>query len=775
MPSGRHHWAFVGFLLATLVCTLPIATEMGSALMGLGDTLLNSWILAWEVHSLFGPGETRFFDTNIFYPHANTLAYSELLIPQLLVAAPVILASGNPVLAHNVVLLFSILTTALGSYALAFWLTESRSASFAAGLILAFCPFMFGHLVHVQILFAGGIPLTFLFLFRWMESGRSRDAALVGLFYSIQALANGYYAVYLTFFAGIALLGLMVRKRRWAQQRFWLQLGLIALIAFTLMAPFYWHYLQLRQEMGFQRVLPSPTPLSAYLATPEINRLYGEITEAFARPEASMFPGLVPATLALIGLFRWARSAERPLCPSDGKGTSRPPTWNRFRILDGSIVAMATLLLMLAMGWAVDTHLGPIPVRIASLRNPLLLFAVLIGVRTWMHRRWPEGSRPFGLPSSGWTFPLILISAAVLSLGTAPYQFLYRWIPGFGSLRAIPRIHVMFMVALAILAAQGMTHVLVSVSGTRRRMLAVALPVLIVLEYIGAPLPVVAAPRPDEFPAAHRWLAQQDDDLVFMEYPLRISDNILRLYYSTRHWRRMVNGFSGFIPPLYRELASKGRFFPNASAVKDLQDLGVDLLLVDTRRFREQRRLRIESNLDGHQALEQIANLNGTVVYRIDPHPAAAQAAAAEKPDWEALEPANLEVRASFDNESVRKVLDGNHRTDWRSPMSPGQWLEVGWNEDRDGFALELDISGSPHDYPRGYRLEVSPDGKRWTTVEEVEEFHPPIAQFLRPRDFVLRFEWSEPGARRLRFVQTGEDSRRPWTVVELRVLNAPS
>lgn len=748
--------------------------DLGGALMGLGDTLLNSWILAWEVHSLFGPEEASLFDTNIFYPHRNTLAYSEFLIPQLLVATPVILGSGNPVLAHNVVLLLSLLTTALGTYCLAFWVTGNRSASFAAGLVLAFCPFMFSHLVHVQILFAGGIPLTFLFLFLWLESGKTRDAAILGLLFAIQALANAYYAVYLGFFAGIALLGLVIRKRSWTRRRFWLQLLLVGLIAGALMGPFYLRYFQLKQEMGFQRVLPPPTSPSSYLAAPGINRLWGGITQSWGGSEAHLFPGLVPTVLAMIGLYQWARSAGRGGAPSARRPQPRSSIWRRFQVLDGLIAVVAAVILLLALGWSLDTRLASVPLRIASMQNPTVILVLLLAARAWMSRRWPGHWRALVLPQSGWTFPLVLLSAGVLSLGTAPYAFLHRWVPGFSSLRAVPRIHVMFMFALAILAAQGMAYLLARVSGTRRRVLAAALSLLIVVEYFSAPLPVVAAPRPSQFPAAHQWLAEQDEDLVFIAYPLRISDNILRLFYSTRNWRRMVNGFSGFIPPLYRELASKGRFFPSPSAVGDLQDLGVDLLLIDTRRFREKRRQRLISNLAGMEALERTAEFDGTVVFRVEPPPARPEASPRKDSDLVALDPSQLVLRASFDDESLDKALDGNRRTCWRSPMTPGHWLEVEWRDTQEVTALELDLSGSPHDYPRGYRLETSPDGQRWTTEREVPKYHPPILDFLRPREFVLRFEWSAPGARYLRIVQTGESSVHPWTVVETRVLATP-
>ena len=81
-----------------------------------------------------------FFDANISYPHPKTLAYSEFLIPQSIVTAPVLLASGNPILAYNVTLILAIATTAFATFLLGRLLTGNPLAGFVAGLALEVDP-----------------------------------------------------------------------------------------------------------------------------------------------------------------------------------------------------------------------------------------------------------------------------------------------------------------------------------------------------------------------------------------------------------------------------------------------------------------------------------------------------------------------------------------------------------------------------------------------------------------------------------------------------------
>ena len=58
--------------------------------------------------------------------------------------------------------------------------------------------------------------------------------------------------------------------------------------------------------------------------------------------------------------------------------------------------------------------------------------------------------------------------------------------------------------------------------------------------------------RPARAPAVYREMARQPPDSVLVELPIGQPDYDLRaMYYSTVHWRPVVNGYSGFFPPHY--------------------------------------------------------------------------------------------------------------------------------------------------------------------------------------------------------------------------------
>ena len=64
----------------TLLMALPFSLSPGSEVVAdLPDTHLYIWTLAWDAHA-FLHQPLHIFDANIYYPFANTLAYSENLI-----------------------------------------------------------------------------------------------------------------------------------------------------------------------------------------------------------------------------------------------------------------------------------------------------------------------------------------------------------------------------------------------------------------------------------------------------------------------------------------------------------------------------------------------------------------------------------------------------------------------------------------------------------------------------------------------------------------------
>jgi hypothetical protein len=86
------------FIVLAVVHTWPLASDPAHLSRNEnGDTLLNTWIVAWVIHQA-PRAPLQLFNANIFYPEPNTLAYSEALLVQSAMGAPLVWAGASPVL-----------------------------------------------------------------------------------------------------------------------------------------------------------------------------------------------------------------------------------------------------------------------------------------------------------------------------------------------------------------------------------------------------------------------------------------------------------------------------------------------------------------------------------------------------------------------------------------------------------------------------------------------------------------------------------------------------
>jgi hypothetical protein len=311
-------------LTLAIVMTWPLASGLGR----LGrttnmDGLYGIWNVAWVSHAIVSD-PTSLFNANIFYPHRATLAYSEANIVAGVVGIPAWLLSHNAYAAHNSALLFAFATSFLGMWLLATRLSGCADTSIVAAIVFAFCPYFYSHSAHVQLLMAGGMPLSMLALHRLADDPSPRRGLLLGVALALQALACAYYGIFAGLMVGYAVLFLAARRRLWRTPAFWIAVATAAITAALIVLPFFLPYLELQREGGFVRSLDDARRYSAtwqsYLASPShghrpvlaLARLLGW------RMGEVLFPGFYAIVLGSAGLaLCWSRQATPPAARDD--------------------------------------------------------------------------------------------------------------------------------------------------------------------------------------------------------------------------------------------------------------------------------------------------------------------------------------------------------------------------------------------------------------------------------------------------------------------------
>jgi hypothetical protein len=188
----------------------------------------------------------------------------------------------------------------------------------------------------------------------------------------------------------------------------------------------------------------------------------------------------------------------------------------------------------------------------------------------------------------GWTFPAL------------------QWmLPPLQSLRSPARFGVLVLLSVSVLAAIGLKRIF-GEGSPRKRAIAFGLAVVMcAAEYCSVPLGTRA---PDMTPhPAYRWLARLPAQTVVLELPtpnpsaLWLHETTYQ-YNSTYHWRRLVNGYSGFAPAQYLNTLQSLQSFPDEESVRHLRRLSVDYVLLHREYLGEKRYVGLMEHLTRNAA-----------------------------------------------------------------------------------------------------------------------------------------------------------------------------
>ena len=764
----------------TIVMTYPLAIKMNTYVTDPGDPLLNTWIISWDIRQLLAGNLYRFFDTNIYYPAEKTLAYSEHLFTQALIGLPIMLATRNPVFTYNFVLLFSFITSGFGMYLFAHQLTKNNWGSIAAGIIYAFSPFMFFHLGHMQIISAGGIPLTFLFLTRFVQDRSYKNLTLFTAFYIFQVLANGYYALYLTLFAGVYLLYFLIRHKKDLDLRVIGRLGIFVLVTVTCTGPFFYQYIAVRKQMGFRRNIEFGAKLSSYLSTTPTNIPYGKLTRQIQEPERILFPGIVATGFALFGILSNARKSwKRRNSEKKSEITIGIPIQ---KLLNGIICLYFGLIAFIHFTGGFDFT---VRLRATSLTNPIITLLILIGIRLLISNRFRIRAIKSSLPMNEYIliFSAFLLCSVLFSFGkSGPYVFLYKYIPGFDGLRVASRFHIMTMLSLSVLASFGIKYTIKHVRVFRSSAYLITfIPALILFEYAAFPHPLTKVPVNDKIPAEYKWLASENRDPVILELPLHDSKaglpyaiEAFRVYYSIYHGRKIVNGYSGYHPPLLLELNRRIKHQPFLQTINDFRALGVEYLVLHSDQFPQGQFENFMNQMAIHKDKVQLKKKFGNAyIYRIS-NGVGGRISVAENSlsntKW--VDQKNWTVSSNTHPELAKFANDGDPDTRWTSgPQSPGIYFLVDMNHNLLISGINLVLNKHISDYPVGFKIELSDDGNTWQLVASEKDYRPPIRDFLNPRKLYVNAKFKEASAKYIKITLTGKDTDYYWSINEFGVV----
>jgi hypothetical protein len=170
-------WVILGGVALALLTTWPLVLHMSTRVApDLGDPVRTAWEVAWVGHALLH-SPLHVFDSNAFYPHPLSLAFSDSLLGY----GPAAFFGSGTVAAlvrYNLLFLLAWSLCFVGAWLLARELGAGKVGAAVAGAAFAYAPYRVTEAGHLHVISGGGIPLALFLLLRgYRRSSRGLLAA----------------------------------------------------------------------------------------------------------------------------------------------------------------------------------------------------------------------------------------------------------------------------------------------------------------------------------------------------------------------------------------------------------------------------------------------------------------------------------------------------------------------------------------------------------------------------------------------------------------------
>jgi len=513
--------AGLAYLIMAMAYTWPLTLHLNSGILNEADApdaYEQTWVIAWVQHAL-ATNPTQLLNAPIFYPTQGVLGYQDHMTPLAILLYPVQWLTGNPLVVYNVGLLLAFPFTALAMIPLAWYLCRDMRAAFLAGIIVAFSPYRERHIVHLNQSSAEGVPLIiWTFERARREGGAGWWLGLAGSLLLCSTLSN-YYLGYTVLGLAVYSLICLVRHQTLIARAAW-RGSWAFLLGLAPLGLVLLPYVRVKAAVGAERRLQDVVYFSADLRD---------------------FLHAGPESL----LYGW----------SDGLWRIAPLTVEVYLFPGWLAVALAVLAMRRG---------SP---GITTMREQAIAYAqtaVAIGILT--------------------LGPYLRLFGTLTHLAL-PYMAVYFWLPGFSGFRDVARQDQILTVFLAGAAAIGAARLLAKLKARTAARAFAALIVILGLEYAVVQKPLIPVASGTAIPAVYRWLAHQPPGVV-LELPIcglpgqPCLEESTYMYYSTYHWRPLVNGGGGFFPEDWDQRIGPLQSFPSPSANAMIRHLGVRYVIV---------------------------------------------------------------------------------------------------------------------------------------------------------------------------------------------------
>jgi hypothetical protein len=258
------------------------------------------------------------------------------------------------------------------------------------------------------------------------------------------------------------------------------------------------------------------------------------------------------------------------------------------------------------------------------------------------------------------------------------------------------------------------------------------------------------------------------------------------MYFTTAHWKRSAQGFTGYFPPAYNYVRWRLFHFPEPESLRFARRFGIDTLIVGPEATSAARRFGIDTLIVGPEAGASPGDggatwhgpfPDGSRVLQLrdvadaPPGPPAPLAALAEVPR------AGWSVQASYPGAAL--AVDGDPATAWTTGQlqGKGDFFRIRFARPRRVARVSLGVSPN-FEFPLRVKLLGEDPERGWLEIpiDEQAAHDRLLATLLhQPREAWMDLEIEPRTLSAIRVRIRDDDAfALPWTLPEIRVWAAP-
>jgi hypothetical protein len=532
----------IGALLSLIITTFFLQNLIFNIKQPLGyfytDAGHGSFILKNNIEKIIHLDFSRILTLPMFYGYRYSLFNGDNFLLQSVMALPIYLITGNPVMAFNIFITLTVFISFFSMYCFILYMTKQILPSVLAGILFVFNPFIMVIFPDALGLFSlYWIPLLFLSFEKYLKDKKDDKIIFIFLFLILQLLSSVYYFVFLsTIFFIYAFVRIRQEKFLWKKainKKFFLSISIFSLVFIGI---FYLYYLNNSFNISIETFIEivrynySPYLLN-WLTTSPSNILYGKMSETIQN--------FVPAFF------------------------SRRPND------------------------MINLFFGVTPLLVFLFSFPFLK-------KSHWKKYWQLCLTLIGL-SSLFSFGPYIQLTNYFAIINIPY-FIYRFIPLFSFIRVPARLTIFTFFFLSLIIALTLTEISKKISDKKFLTLMVIIIILTIFEYrfYFYNVPVFSVQTNDFY----KYLKEDKNIKVILDYPIgnRLPEYLpdsrnetkegRYLFLTLFHNKILLNGYGSYLPDDYVVMANYLSVdFPQKSQLQLLRDKGVDAIILHKNEF----------------------------------------------------------------------------------------------------------------------------------------------------------------------------------------------